>query len=118
MTTRPDGTKAYKKSESSIVPPTIRTSYAYHRKNHSDVKTIFHNLGEPQLFLTFTCDDTAQNMRNATGCFRPWEDPIFFANHFKRKWHEFFSKYLLKKWGRKIGGIRDYSWVMEIQDRG
>ena len=118
ITVNPDGTKSYKKTETSIVPPTIRTSYAYHRKNYSNVKTIFSNLGEPQLFLTFTCEDTARYMKNATGCERPWEDPILFANHFRRKWNEFFGKYLLKKWSSKIGGINDYCWVMEIQDRG
>lgn len=118
VTRNADGSLSYKKSETSIVPPTIRTSYAYNRKRHLDVKAIFQNLGEPQLFLTFTCEDTADVMRLATGSDRPWEDPVLFALHFKRKWVEFFEKYLLKKWGTKIGGINDYCWVMEIQDRG
>jgi hypothetical protein len=113
-----DGRKLYKKSETSIVPPIIRTSYAYNRKNHLDVKTIFQNLGEPQLFLTFACEDTAEYMKNATSCERPWEDPILFVNHFRRKWQEFFNVYILKKWALKIGGITDFCWVMEIQDRG
>lgn len=118
ITVNQDGTKGYKKSDTSIVPPTIRTSYAYSRKNHLNVKTMFKNLGEPQLFLTFTCEDTSASMKNATGCFQPWEDPILFANHFKRKWQEFFNVYVLKKWASKIGGIKDFCWVMEIQDRG
>jgi hypothetical protein len=57
-------------------------------------------------------------MKNATSCERPWEDPILFANHFRRKWQEFFNVYILKKWASKIGGITDFCWVMEIQDRG
>lgn len=54
ITVNSDGSSSYKKSETSIVPPSIRTSYAYSRRKHLDVKTIFQNLGEPQLFLTFT----------------------------------------------------------------
>ncbi|KAI9331309.1 hypothetical protein BD770DRAFT_416479, partial [Pilaira anomala] len=43
------------------------------------------------IVFTFTCEDTARYMKNATGCERPWEDPILFANHFRRKWNEFFG---------------------------
>ncbi|KAI9329305.1 PIF1-like helicase-domain-containing protein [Pilaira anomala] len=31
---------------------------------------------------------------------------------------EFFSNYVIKKWGKKVGGIIDWTSVMEIQDRG
>lgn len=118
VNTNSDGTKSFKKSESSFVPPSIRTSYSYQRKKHLDVKTIFQNLGEPQIFMTFTCDDTEETMKRATGLNAPWEDPVLFALHFKRKWTTFFSKYVLAKWGFKIGGIKDFCWVVEIQDRG
>jgi hypothetical protein len=72
-------------------------------------------LGPPELFLTFSCDDLSEEFKNATGCDEPWTDPIIFAQHYKRKWTKFFSVYIMKRWSRKIGGIRDWSYVMEIQ---
>lgn len=104
----------------SSVPAQIRSSYAYKRKNFLDLQAIFEKLGAPQLFLTFTCDDKSADFKNLQdeGMKFPWEDPVLFSLHFRRKWLEFFTNYICKHFARQIGGINDFSWVMEIQDRG
>lgn len=113
-------TKRMNKSIVSVVPPHIRSSYAYKRKHFLDLQCIFENLGAPQLFLTFTCIDTSDDFQNLLGKSnaKPWTDPVLFALHYKRKWHQFFEKYIMKSFANQIGGIRDYSYVMEVQDRG
>lgn len=111
-------TKLLNKNIVSTVPPQIRSSYAYKRKNFLDLQCLFENLGSPQLFLTLSCDDKSQDFKGLGQAKEPWEDPILFALHFKRKWLKFFQKYILKHFAEQIGGIKDYSWVMEIQDRG
>ncbi|CEP08738.1 hypothetical protein [Parasitella parasitica] len=65
-----------------------------------------------------SCDDFSDNIAAATGTEYPWEDPVLFANHFRRKWNYFFEKHVLGHFARQIGGIKDYSWVLETQDRG
>lgn len=104
----------------SSVPSQIRSSYAYKRKNFLDLQAIFEKLGAPQLFLTFTCDDKSADFKNIQDedMKFPWEDPVLFSLHFRRKWLEFFKIYISKHFANQIGGILDYSWVMEIQDRG
>lgn len=104
----------------STVPPQIRSSYAYKRKNFLDLQCIFENLGAPQLFLTFTCDDKSADFKNIQDedTKFPWEDPVLFSQHFRRRWLRFFKIYIQGHFARQIGGIKDYSWVMEIQDRG
>src|SRR6478735_1514018 len=104
----------------STVPSQIRSSYAYKRKNFLDLQCIFDNLGAPQLFLTFTCDDKSEDFKGilSDGIRFPWEDPVLFSQHFKRKWLKFFTDYICKHFARQIGGIKEHSWVMEIQDRG
>lgn len=104
----------------STVPSQIRSSYAYKRKNFLDLQCIFDNLGAPQLFLTFTCDDKSEDFKGILrdGSQFAWDDPVLFSQHFKRKWLEFFTVYICKHFARQIGGIKEHSWVMEIQDRG
>ncbi|KAK4520015.1 Glutamate--tRNA ligase mitochondrial [Mucor velutinosus] len=75
------------------------------------------NLGPLQLFLTFTCDGKAPAFQNATGLRDTWKDPVLFAIHFQRKWNKLFE-IIKKQWATKIGGITDWCYVMEIQDRG
>lgn len=48
----------------------------------------------------------------------PWEDPVLFSFHFRSKWLEFFKITRSKHFAKQIGGMKDQSWVMEIQDRG
>lgn len=64
------------------VPHNISSSYAYHRKDYLDLKAMCDNLGPPQLFLTFSCDDRAPSFQNATGLRDTWQDPVLFAFHF------------------------------------
>ncbi|KAG2210441.1 hypothetical protein INT47_002383 [Mucor saturninus] len=54
-----------------------------------------------------------QGLGNANA---PWEDPILFSLHFKRKWLKFFQQYVLKNFASQIEGIKESSLVMEIQD--
>lgn len=111
-------TNKFNKNIVSSVPYIIRSSFAYKRKNFLNLSTVFRNLGSPQLFLTFSCNDYSDDFSAATGTNYPWEDPVLFANHFRRKWLHFFSKHVLGHFARSIGGVNDYSWVLEIQDRG
>lgn len=111
-------TKSYNKNIVSTVPYVVRSSYAYKRRNFLNLQTVFNNLGAPQLFLTFSCNDYSPDFAAATGTQYPWEDPVLFANHFKRKWKHFFNVYVLGHFANMIGGVKDFSWVLEIQDRG
>lgn len=102
----------------TTVPNNIRTSYAYKRMHFLDLKTMCEELGAPQLFLTFTCDDLSEEFKNACGSEQPWEDPAIFAKQYNRKWHQFFSYYIKKRWVPVVGGITDWCYLLEIQDRG
>lgn len=68
----------YNYDKVTVVPHTISSSYAYKRKHYLDLKTICDELGPPQLFLTFSCHDTAAHMKTATGLTEPWKDPVFW----------------------------------------
>jgi hypothetical protein len=98
----------------SIVPPQIRSSYAYKRRKFLDLQCIFDNLGAPQLFLIFSCDDNSDDFKKISNGGHPWGDPVLFTNHWKRKWSKLFIAHILKNFGNQIGGILEYSWVMEI----
>lgn len=112
-------TKKLNRNIVSIVPPTIRSSYAYKRKNFLNLQTIFQRLGAPQLFITITCNDTSDDFKGLNkDVKKPWEDPVIFAMHWKRKWQYFFHKTILKHFAQQIGGIKEFSWVLEVQDRG
>ncbi|CEP09614.1 hypothetical protein [Parasitella parasitica] len=112
-------TKKLNKNLVSTVPPQIRSSYAYKRKNFLDLQCIFENLGSPQLFLTFTCNDSSLDFKDLVpDTAHSWDDPATFVAHWKRKWQEFFKKYVLGHFADQIGGVKEHSWVMEIQDRG
>ena len=107
----------YKADRSTIMSYTIRSSYAYKRKRYLDLNTICDRfLGFPQLFLTFSCDDLAEDMKKACGLSKvnnvpgfkahavePWLDPVLFAPHFKRKWTQFCAEHLIRRghygWG-------------------
>ncbi|OBZ80644.1 hypothetical protein A0J61_11307, partial [Choanephora cucurbitarum] len=97
-------TKTYNKNIVSTVPYVVRSSYAYKRRNFLNLQTVFNNLGAPQLFLTFSCNDHSPDFAAATDTRYPWEDPVLFINHFRRKWNYFFNIYALSHFA--------------IQDRG
>lgn len=104
----------YDYSNVTIVPHTISSSYAYKRKHYLNLKRMCDELGPPQLFLTFSCDDKAPAFINATGLKETWRDPVLFSLHFQRKWTKFF-RIIKKQWASIIGGITDWCYVMEIQ---
>lgn len=102
----------------SLVPHTIRSSYAYKRRHALNLQAVFQHLGAPQLFITISCDDFASEYRRVCGG-DPWTDPVAFARHFKRNFQQIFQKYIRGgSFERMVGGITDWSWTMEIQDRG
>ncbi|CEP09900.1 hypothetical protein, partial, partial [Parasitella parasitica] len=112
-------TKKLNKNIISTVPPHIRSSYAYKKRNYLDLQCIFDNLGSPQLFLTFSCSDNSEDFRSLIpGMANAWDDPVVFAMHWKRKWLKFFNNYILGYFADQIGGVKEYSWVLEVQDRG
>lgn len=102
----------------SAVPPQIKSSYAYKRQNFLDLQCIFENLEPPQLFVTFLCDDNSEDFKNLTaGTKNPWDNPVTFEFHWKRKWLKFFNDYILGHFADQIKGIKEHNWVMERQDR-
>lgn len=111
-------TNQHRKDATSLVSHVIRSSFAYKRRNYLDLCKMFEEFGEPQLFFTVTCDDFAAHVKRAVGGSSPWKDPVLFGMHFKRCWQEFLTHYVLRVFGRSIGGIRNWSWVMEVQERG
>jgi len=48
----------------------------------------------------------------------PWDNPVSFALHWKQKWLKFFNDYVLGHFAKQTGGVKEHSWVMEMQDRG
>lgn len=86
----------YIKERTTYVPHTIRSSYAHKRKHNLNLSCMFENLGPPQLFLTFTCDDFADDYKNLLNNKKPWEDPVLFAKHYKRSFQHLFHKYILR----------------------
>lgn len=78
----------------SAVPHTIRSSYAYKRTHSLNLQAMFDTLGPPQVFLTLTCDDFAQEYVHLLEEEKPWADPILFALHFKRNMQEIITKYI------------------------
>lgn len=108
----------YNTSTTTLVPHIIKSSYAYKKKQALNLRTILNHLGPPQLFLTFSCDDFAQHFADACWGGKPWEDTILFASAFKRRWNHFFNRIIKGRFANLVGGITDYSWVLEEQDRG
>lgn len=102
----------------SGIPHTIRSSYEYKRKSFLDLMCLFRTYREPQLFMTFTCNDFSEDMLGAVDTSEPWSDPVLFAQHFKNKWTHFFQNIIKGKWANKIGGINHFYWVLELQERG
>lgn len=112
------GERYIREDKVSTIPHTIRSSYRYKRRAFLDIMARFREFGEPQLFMTFSCDDFAPDMLNAVNSAKPWDDPVLFALHFQRKWFRFFNVYIKKHFSKKIGGIKHWAWVMEVQSRG
>ncbi|SAM00604.1 hypothetical protein [Absidia glauca] len=103
----------------SVVPHTIRSSAAYKKSKFLDLECMFDTYGEPQLFLTFTCNDRSPDILRATFGGEPWEGPVLFSLHYKRKCHEILNSHIKKdKFARLIGKVKESAWVVEIQDRG
>lgn len=90
-----DGEK-YDRSMVSLVPHTVRSSYAYKRRHRLNLQAICDHLGPPQLFLTFTCNDFAPEYRHLLDDEPPWVDPVVFSMHFKRLMQELLNKYVKK----------------------
>ncbi|KAG1084039.1 hypothetical protein G6F42_021956 [Rhizopus arrhizus] len=111
----------------SFIPHTIRSSQQYKQRQALNLQQMFKAFGTPQLFLTFSCDDFNQDFIRACSPteipddnMRLWNDPVSFAAYFKRQWLAVFEQYVRSDagLGGMVGGIREWSWVMEIQSRG
>lgn len=111
----------------SFIPHTIRSSQQYKQRQALNLQQMFKVFGTPQLFLTFSCDDFNQDFIHACSPteipddnMRPCSDPVLFAAYFKRQWLAVFEQYVRSDagLGGMVGGIREWSWVMEIQSRG
>lgn len=76
-------------------------------------------LGPPQIIMTFTWNDFAPEYQALLPDLMPWDDPVLFTMHYKRCFHRFFTTYITKSsFARKVGGIKDWSYTIELQDRG
>jgi hypothetical protein len=63
---------------------------------------MFKKLGLPQLFLTFTCNDFAEECNELLPGERPWADPVLFAQYWKRSMQQLLNRYILKSVSFKI----------------
>ncbi|CAO3657236.1 unnamed protein product [Mucor hiemalis] len=77
-----DGTR-YITDVVSWVPYTIRSSRAYKKKHGLNLFNMFTKLGSPNLFLTITCNDFAEDFQQLLPNQQPWDDPVLFSLHFK-----------------------------------
>lgn len=111
----------------SLIPHTIRSSQRYKQPQALNLQQMSKAFGTPQLFWTFGCDNFNQDFIRACSpteipddSMRPWEDPVLFAQHFKRNWLQVFEHNIRNNPGfaNLVGGIVEWSWVMEIQSRG
>jgi hypothetical protein len=84
---------------------------------------MFETFGTPQIFATYSCDADSPGQTNLARYLhgpaaRTTTDPVAFTKHWKEAWSRFF-KFVLKTWGpRRVGGIKAWTWVLELQDRG
>lgn len=116
-----DPTTGYSRVREDItsnIPHIIRSSYSYKRKRFLDLMAMFREFGEPQVFLTMTCNDFSEDFLNVVGDEEPWADPVRFANHFRHYFHRIFTKAIKRTFGTMVGGIKEFFWVMELQARG
>ncbi|CAO3620941.1 unnamed protein product [Mucor hiemalis] len=55
---------------------------------------MFTKLGSPNLFLTLTCNDFAKDFQQLLPNQQPWDDPVLFSLHFKRKFQQLLNRAL------------------------
>ncbi|CAO3619298.1 unnamed protein product [Cunninghamella blakesleeana] len=102
----------------SAIPHIVRSSYSYKRKRFLDLMAMFRCLGDPQIFITITCNDFSKDMLCTVQDDEPWTDPVRFANHFRHSFLELFNRNIKEVFGRRVGKIKDFFWVLELQARG
>ena len=90
---------------------------------------VFNEFGTPQLFGTFSCDDRSAGQLAVAEHFggpgaKTHDDPVLFTMHWKRQWLRFWKWVVTSRKGhegwaiRRVGGLRAWCWVFELQDRG
>lgn len=119
----------YRESRTVAIPPIIRTGSKYKSMLYQKFSALFDEYDTPQLFGTFSCDDRSAGQVAVAEHFggpgtRTHNDPVLFTMHWKRQWFRFWNFLVTSRkghegWGSvRVGGIRAWCWVFELQDRG
>ncbi|KAF9083702.1 hypothetical protein BGX29_002958, partial [Mortierella sp. GBA35] len=111
------------------IPSIIRTGAKYKSLLYQKFSAVFNEFGTPQLFETFSCDAQSAGQVAVAEHFggpgaKTNDDPVLFTMHWKRKWLRFWRWVVTSRKGhegwatRRVGGLRAWCWVFELQDRG
>ncbi|GJJ75426.1 hypothetical protein EMPS_07784 [Entomortierella parvispora] len=101
-----------------VIPQIIRTSPAYKVNLGKRLRALLEELGEPQIFMTWSVDLNSLTFKGLfTTPRQDTRDIPLFCVAYNREWHRVLI-YILSKWAPKvIGKVKDYAWVTEVQQR-
>ena len=73
----------------------------------------------PQIFITWTVDLTSPAFCGTLGSVNAGlKDVALFCIAFRNEWHRVWT-YIHKVWAKKVvGGVHEFAWVLEYQERG
>ncbi|XP_068342953.1 uncharacterized protein [Pyrus communis] len=101
-----------------ILPTSFTSSVRYMINNYQDAMAICRHLGNPDLFITFTCNakwpEIIEDLRDKPGC-KAEDRPDLISRIFKAKL-DHLIKYL--KSGKPFGDVESVIYTVEFQKRG
>ncbi|CAN6556225.1 unnamed protein product [Malus baccata var. baccata] len=101
-----------------ILPTSFTGSVRYMINNYQDAMTICRHFGNPDLFITFTCNakwpEIIEDLRDKPGC-RPEDRPDIVSRIFKAKLNHMI-KFI--KSGKPFGDVESVIYTVEFQKRG
>ncbi|XP_050110486.1 uncharacterized protein LOC126589277 [Malus sylvestris] len=101
-----------------ILPTSFTGSVRYMINNYQDAMAICRHFGNPDLFITFTCNakwpEIIEDLRDKPGC-RPEDRPDIVSRIFKAKLNHMI-KFI--KSGKPFGDVESVIYTVEFQKRG